>query len=146
MKKGTLIKTFLGSRETKEGQKYDTLSMIYRDENGVKKTLFYDRPEVDYYVLKDKDSPEATNPPMYIHKDKVDHYVTYSDNLYRDVAANTGATTYFNHIRFNYGARSYNMKNLLKSPLLYNADIDIEDQYIAKFYQEHEQQQYQLHK
>ena len=41
MKKGTLIKTFLGSRETKEGQKYDTLSMIYRDENGVKMPSFF---------------------------------------------------------------------------------------------------------
>lgn len=146
-KYGTLIKTYLGSRETEQGQKYDTLTLIYRDENGDKKTIYYDRPPVDYWVLKDKNSPEATNPPMYITVDKVTHYTTYSDNLYRDVATNTGATSYYNKIKFNYGPNSYNMKNLLKSPLLYGADVAIEDQYVAKFYQEFEPvPTYKLHK
>ena len=146
-KYGTLIKTYRGSRETDQGQKYDTLVLIYRDENGEKKTLYYDRPTVDYWVLKDKNSPEAVNPPMYISVDKVDHFTTYSDNLYRDIATNTGAMNYYNKIKFNYGANSYTMKNLFKSPLLYGADIDMEDQYVAKFYKEFQPNPgYKLHK
>ena len=66
---------------------------------------------------------------------------------YRDIATNTGAMNYYNKIKFNYGANSYTMKNLFKSPLLYGADIDMEDQYVAKFYKEFQPNPgYKLHK
>ena len=135
---GTLIKTFKGTRVTESGVKYNTLLLFYRDQNGEKKTLFYDRPLFDYYILKDKKSTEATNPPLYISLDKVDKLTTYYDNLYRDVAVHTGTLPFYDKVKLNYGQNSYNMNNLLKNPLLYEADIDLEDFYIAKFYREFE--------
>ena len=138
MKKGTLIKTFKGTRTSESGEKYNTLLLFYRDENGEKKTIFYDRPLFEYYILKDKNSLEATLPPLYIDIDKLEKHSTYFDNLYRDVAVNTGTLPFYDKVKFNYGPTSYNMNNLLKHPLLYGADIDLEDFYIAKFYREFE--------
>ena len=144
---GTLIKTYKGQRVSENGNKYDTLLMFYRDENGEKKTIFYDRPEMDYYIIKDKNAPEASHPPLYISLDKVDHFTTYSDNLFRDIAVNTGALSFYDKVKFQYGINSYNMKNLFKSPLIYGADVDLQDQYIAKFYREFEpSKSYKLHK
>jgi hypothetical protein len=146
---GTLIKTYLGSRISSTGDQYDTLLLIYRDSKGEKKTIFYDRPEVSYYTLKDRKSEDAVHPPMYEPISKLEKHTTYSDNLFRDIAINTGALSFYDRVRFNYGKReqSYNLENLFKSPLLYNADMDIQDQYIAKFYREHNQDQsYKLYK
>lgn len=133
---GTLIKTFKGTRTTETGLKYSTLLLFYRDENGKKKTIFYDRPTFDYYILKDKKSDEAINPPLYISLDKVEKHTTYYDNLFKDVAVNTGALPFYDKVKFNYGVSSYNMNNLLKHSLLYEADINLEDFYISKFYRE----------
>ena len=138
MKKGTLIKTFKGTRVSENGNKYNTLLIFYRDENGNKKTLFYDRPTYDYYILKDKNSFEATHPPLYIDINKLEKHTVYYDNLYRDIAENTGALSFYDKVKFNYGINSFNMNNLLKHPLLYNADMALEDFYIAKFYKEFE--------
>jgi len=144
---GTIIKTYKGSRKSVNGDKYDTVTIFYRDENGEKKTLFYDRPESTYYIIKDKNSDEAAHPPLYIDINKVEKFTTYSDNLYRDIAVNTGALQFYDRVKFSTGPNSYNMRNLFKSPLLYGADIDIQDQYIAKFYREYEpDSNYKLHK
>lgn len=144
---GTLIKTIKTTRKINDNLSYDDLLLFYRDENGEKKVIFYDRPLVDFYVLKDKSAPEATTPPLYIELDKVDHFSTFSDNLYRSVAEKTGAMAYYDRIRLNNGPNSYNMNNLFKSPLLYGADVDLEDQYIAKFYREFDPDpNYTLHK
>lgn len=146
MEKGTLIKTLKSQRTTSQGEKYDDLLLFYRDENGKKKTIFYDRPTCDFYVIKDKNSDEAKHPPLYIDKDKVEKHTVYSDNLYREIALATGRKDFFNNVRMN-GYSQYNFKNLFKSPEIYAADIDLEDQYIAKFYNEHESDVgYSLHK
>lgn len=144
---GTLIKTFKGQRTSETGVEYDTLLLFYRDENGDKKTLFYDRPEVEYYIIKDKNSPEASHPPLYIEADKVEKHTTYSDNLMRDIAKSTGALGFYDRVRFGSGVNSFEMKNLFKSPLLYEADMDISDVYIGKFYETHSPNPaYKLHK
>jgi DNA polymerase elongation subunit (family B) len=144
---GTLIKTFKGQRTSETGVEYDTLLLFYRDENGEKKTLFYDRPEVDYYIIKDKNSPEASHPPLYIEKDKVEKHTVYSDCLMRDIAKNTGALGFYDKVRFGSGVNSFEMKNLFKSPLLYEADMDISDAYIGRFYETHKPDPaYKLHK
>lgn len=144
---GTLIKTFKGKRVTEAGINYDTLLLFYRDENGEKQTIFYDRPEVEYYTIKDKNSEEASHPPLNIEMSKLEKHITYSDNLMRDIAVVTGTLPFYDKIRFNYGVNSYNMKNLFKSPLLYDADFNLEDQYISKFYKEYEpNKNYRLHK
>ncbi len=145
--KGTLIKTFKGQRTSETGVNYDTLLLFYRDENGEKKTLFYDRPEVDYYIIKDKNSPEASHPPLYIDVDKVEKHTTYSDSLMRDIAAKTGALSFYDKVRFSKGPNAFDMKNLFKSPLLYEADMDVSDVYIGKFYENHTPDpSYKLHK
>jgi|SRR5574344_691283 hypothetical protein len=102
---GTLIKSYLGQRTTQYGEVYDMLLMIYRDKDGNKKTMFYDRPEVSYYTLKDKQSEDAIHPPMYEPMDKLEKHTTYSDNLYRDIAVNTGALSFYDRVRMNYGKR-----------------------------------------
>lgn len=146
-KKGTLIKTYKGTRITANDAKYDTLMMVYRDENGIKQTIGYDRPTMDYFVLKDKESQEAINPPMYIESDKVQKYSSHSDMLFREIAIHTSALSFYDRVRASKGSNAYDMKNLFKSPLLYGADMDLEDQYIAKFYENFESDaNYKLHK
>ena len=92
---GTIIKTFQGKRTSASGAEYDVIIIWYRDENGVKRTICYDRPEVSYYLIKDKNSKEALHPPLYISKDLVEKHTTYSDLLYRDIAVNTGSLQYY---------------------------------------------------
>ena len=62
---GTLIKTFGGKRISANGDKYDVIVVWYRDENGKKQVIYYDRPKVPYYIIKDKTSREAKYPPLF---------------------------------------------------------------------------------
>jgi DNA polymerase elongation subunit (family B) len=144
---GTLIKVLLTKREVKKGLVYDSLLLIYRDENGEKKTQFIDRAEVPYYIIKDKESPEAFSPPMFIEKEKVQTEKTFSDLLYRELAVKTDSLYYFDRVVTTWGERSYNMKNLFKHNWLYDTDMDIADRYIAKFHEEFKpDENYKLHK
>lgn len=79
---GTLIKTFGGKRISANGDKYDVIVVWYRDENGKKQVIYYDRPKVPYYIIKDKTSIEAKYPPLYIDKNKVDRFESYSDSKF----------------------------------------------------------------
>jgi hypothetical protein len=121
--------------------------LIYRDENGVKKTLFYDRPEVSYYIIKDKESPEAIKPPMYIENYKVQEVKVYSDLLLRDIASKTNALGFYEAVATTKGIYSYDMHNIFKHPWIYGADMDLSDRYIAKFQNEYDPDpNYKLHK
>lgn len=137
-KVGTLIKTYSVKRELKPGFVVDSVILIYRDENGVKKTKFVDRAEVPYYVIKDKESYEAENPPLYIKRELVEEHHTYSDLLFREIAMKTEALPYYDRVRANYGPNSYAMNNLMKHKWLYDTDMNIEDRYVAKFHDEYE--------
>ena len=87
MKKvGTLIKVISARRRATDSVSYDSLIIIYRDENGEKKTKFIDRAEAPYYIIKDRSSYEATKPPMFIERSKVEKKVTYTDLFFREVA------------------------------------------------------------
>jgi hypothetical protein len=144
---GTLIKSFKGRRKSSSGAEYDTILLIYRDENGVKKTLFYDRPEVSYYIIKDKESPEAIKPPMYIENYKVQEVKVYSDLLLRDIASKTNALGFYEAVATTKGIYSYDMHNIFKHPWIYGADMDLSDRYIAKFQNEYDPDpNYKLHK
>jgi DNA polymerase elongation subunit (family B) len=146
-KVGTLIKVLTSKRKVKESVIYDSLLLIYRDENGEKKTQFIDRAEVPFYIIKDKQSNEALTPPMFIEKDKVERVVTYSDLLYREIAVKTDSLYYFDRVVTTWGMGSSNMKNLFKHNWLYDTDMDYADRYIAKFHDEFEPDiNYKLHK
>lgn len=135
---GTLIKAYSGSRKTKNGDYYDVVLLVYRDESGNKKTLFYDRPEVSYWLIKDKESAEASNPPMYIESKKVQEVRVYSDLLYRDVASKTNAISFYESVLSAKGPKARDMRNLFKHPWVYGADMDLCDRYIAKFQSEYD--------
>ena len=135
---GTIIKTYKGQRKGPNNSSYDFVLVTYRDENGEKKTKLYDRPEIDYYIIKDKNSDQAKNPPTYISKDKVDKINVYSDLLYKDIAIRTNTEDFYNRVRFLYGDRAYQMQNLCKHPWLYQVDMELSDRIIAKFYDEFE--------
>ena len=135
---GTIIKTYKGKRKGPNGEAYDYVLVTYVDENGVKKTKLYDRPKIDYYIIKDKNSDEATNPPTYISKDKVEKISVYSDLLYKDIAMRTHTETFYNRIRLLYGDNAYQMQNLRKHPWLYSVDMDLSDRCISMFYDEFE--------
>lgn len=144
---GTFIKSFRGERIGINGEKIDVILIWYRDENGVKQVKCYDRPTVDYYIIKDKNSHEAAFPPLYIQNDKVEKFTTYSDNLYRELALKTKAVPFYDKIKMSKGPDSFEMKNLHRHPWVYSSDMDIEDRYIAKFHEEYEPDiNYQLHK
>ena len=133
-KKGVLIKVFT----TKIDEKFDAILLFYRDEFGKKQTKFYNRAEVPFYIIKDKESKDAENPPMFIEKEKVEKNITYSDNLYREIAMKTGTMQYFDEILYRNGEHHYNMKNIFKHNYVYDSDMDIADRYIKYFHDEFE--------
>jgi len=144
---GTLIKVLTSKRKIRENVVYDSLLLIYRDENGKKQTQFIDRAEVPFYIIKDKQSPEAMSPPMFIEADKVEKVTTYSDILYRELAVKTDSLYYFDRVITTWGAGSSNMKNLFKHNWLYDTDMDFADRYIARFHEEFRpDENYKLHK
>jgi DNA polymerase elongation subunit (family B) len=146
-KKGTLIKVYPSKRKMVDGVEYDSVLLFYRDEHGVKKTKFIDRAEVPFYVIKDKDSSEASSPPMFIEKDKVDKIITWSDQLYKEVAVKTDSLSYYDRVLSTWGSNSRNMMNLFKHNHVYDADMDIADRYIMQFHEEFEPDiSYKLHK
>jgi DNA polymerase elongation subunit (family B) len=146
-KTGTLIKVLTSKRRIRENTEFDSLLIIYRDERGEKKTIFVDRAEAPYYIIKDKTSPEATMPQMFIEKDKVEKVTTYTDLLFRELAAKTDSLHYFDRVITTWGMGSSNMKNLFKHNWLYDTDMDYADRYMAKFHEEYEPDiNYKLHK
>ena len=146
-KKGYINQSVSIKRKMVDGVEYDSVLIFYRDEHGVKKTKFIDRAEVPFYVIKDKDSPEASSPPMFIEKDKVDKIVTWSDQLYKEVAVKTDSLYYYDRVLSTWGSNSRNMMNLFKHNHVYDADMDITDRYIMQFHEEYEPDiSYKLHK
>jgi DNA polymerase elongation subunit (family B) len=144
---GTLIKVIASKRKVRENVMYDSLLLIYRNEKGEKKTQFIDRAEVPYYLVKDKESPEAISPPMFIEKDKVEQFSTFSDLLYREIAVKTDSLYYFDRVVTTWGMGSSNMKSLFKHNWLYDTDMDYADRYVARFHEEYEPDiNYKLHK
>lgn len=147
--KATLIKIVPIRRKITTDTSYDSLLIWYRDANGVKRTKYIDRAKVPYYVLKDKESPEAFAPPMFIEKDKVEKHEVYSDMLYREIASKTGAMAFYDRVITSYPERKQvsNLKNLLKHNYIYDADMDISDRYIKYFNEEFDlDQDYKLRK
>lgn len=134
---GTLIKSYHDYRYFRDGFKTDIVVLIYVDGSGKKQKIVINRPKFDYYIIKDRSSPEAGNPPMYIGKDKVDKKTVFYDNLYHTVAEDTGAMDFYNRARFSGEKSDRQMRCLLKHNWLYNADQDIEDYCIGQFYQTH---------
>jgi DNA polymerase elongation subunit (family B) len=144
---GTLIKVLVSKRKINESLSYDSLLLIYRDENGKKQTQFIDRAEVPFYIIKDKQSPEGFTPQMFIEKDKVEKITTHTDQLYRELAIKTDSLYYFDRVMTTWGERSSNMKNLFKHNWLYDTDMDFADRYIAKFHEDFKpDENYKLHK
>jgi len=144
---GTLIKVITSKRKVRENVEYDSLLLIYRDENGKKQTKFIDRAEVPFYVIKDKEAPEAISPPMFIEKSKVEKVTTFSDLLFREIAVKTDSLYYFDRVVTSPGIRDSNLKNLFKHNWLYDADMDFADRYIAYFHEEFQPDiNYKLHK
>lgn len=143
----TLIKIMNGRRKGKNGGNYEYVLISYRDENGVKKTRFHERAKTHYYLLKDKNIPEAIHPPRFIEKDKVVKCEVFSDMLFRDIAQKTNSMGFYDQVTLTSGESSYDMRNLYKHPLVYDADMDISDRYISEFLLEYEvDKKYILHK
>ena len=146
---GTIIKVYHAKRDAANNtdKKYDTVILWYRDENGVKRVKYYDRPLVNYYILKDKESPEATHPPLYIEESKLEKITVPSDELFRDIAIRTNCLTYYDKIIQSKGYESEFLKNLHRHPWVYNSDTDLSDYIIKQFYKEYEPDpNYKLHK
>lgn len=148
MIKGTLIKTFDQKRRNQQNkQLYETIAVWWRDENGNKKCDVIDRPKSTYYILKDKNDPKVKHSPVYTELENVNKVEVYSDMLYRDIAERTKTTNFYDKVRIEKGDNSANeMKNLFRLPEIYNADQNIEDQYIAHFYRNHEKIALPIHK
>ena len=146
-KKGTLIKVVPIKRNIGDNLTVDSLLIFYRDEKGIKQTRFIDRATVPFYILKDKNSPEAEAPPMFIEREKVDQVLCYSDMLYREIALQTDSMQYYDRCVINGGNKSSNLKNLLKHNYIYNADMDVADRAIKELNEEFEtDESYKLHK
>lgn len=146
---GTIIKVYHATRDVKNNieKKYDTVIVWYRDENGIKKAKYYDRPLISYYIIKDKESEEAKYPPLYIEESKLEKITVHSDELFRDMAIRTNSLTYYDQIIQTKGLNSEFLKNLHRHPWVYNSDTDISDYIIREFYKEYQPDPgYKLHK
>ena len=67
--------------------------------------------------------------------------------LYREIALATDQLSYYDKVLASKGPQSYEMKNLFRHPLVYDADMDVQDRLIADFYNEFEpNKNYKLHK
>lgn len=135
---GSFIKTYHGTRYSANGQRFDYVYLWYYDKDNQKRCKFIYRPKFEYYVIKDKSSSIANNPTLFINKDLLEKREVYYDNLYYDVANQTEQRQKYDQLRLNYGDNSFYMKDMLTHPYLYNADQDIEDYIISKFYESHE--------
>lgn len=84
---------------------------------------------------------------MFIEREKVEKFITYSDNLYREIALKTDSMEYFDRCLGIGRNSNSNLKNLLKHNLVYDADMDVSDRYIKNFMEEFEPDvNYKLHK
>ena len=147
--KAMLIKTYREKYRSTDGKSlYEKLIIIYRNEHGKKFCKCVDRPKSTYYILKDKNDPEVAHSPAYVGIDKVNKIEIESDKLFRDIAERTGTIGFYDKVcrEENKDQYSSDMKNLFRLPEIYNADLDIEDQYIARFYREFELCNVPLHK
>lgn len=83
---------------------------------------------------------------MFIPRDKVEKHITYSDNLYREIALKTDSMAYYDRAISTRAAKS-NLKNLLKHNYIYDSDMDVTDRYVKNFMEEFEPDiNYKLHK
>ena len=94
-KKAMLIKSY----NTINNDGTNTIVMVYRDENGVKKRDFVPRAMAPYYLIKDKESPEAINQPMYINRDLVEKKEVYADSLLASIAVDINMGVYLDKCR-----------------------------------------------
>ncbi len=148
MEKGTLIKVLQRDTEVYNGVFFNSILQIYRDSNGEKKTIYTNRSKSTFYVVKDKNSPEATHPTGSMKLEKLVKHTVYTDHLFKEVAKEIGCTEYYdrcksgNPYQFKQAAR-----NMLRHPFLYGADLDICDEYTKQFHESFERDpSYKLHK
>lgn len=129
----------------------DVLFMIIKDdETNTSEIKMIQRPTIEFYTIKDPASAKPYN-EMFIDKNLVDtHVVEYSKrdseickylgiyDQYRDLKSN--ASKYYANTIDSKNARD-NLRNFMndyvyKSPLIYGADLDIEDFYKTRFMRE----------
>lgn len=90
---------------------------------------------------------EALTPPMFIERDKVEKHITYSDNLFREIALKTDSMEYYDRCLNGSRSAKSNLKNLLKHNYIYDSDMDVTDRYIKNFMEEFDPDVgYKLHK
>lgn len=124
---------FDGKKETILRQ-VDRLVLIYRNEDTKEKFFeVIDNPQLTYYLTKEDRLLE--NPVNYIPIDDVDPFVCSSTDVVKSVHYNLGLDDLFwNNIR----EKKFNNNNaILLNPNVHGADIDIEDFYIGKHYEEY---------
>ena len=54
---------------------------------------------------------EALTPPMFIERDKVEKHITYSDNLFREIALKTDSMEYYDRCLNGSRSAKSNLKN-----------------------------------
>lgn len=147
--KAMLIKTYHEKRRSNDGKSmFDTIQIYYRTEDGKKHCKCIHRPLYTYYLLKNKNDPAVKHSPIYIEKEYLNEINIPYDQLYLDIATRTDTLGYYDYIKLssNTGEYSSGMKNLFRLPEVYNADLDLEDFYIAKFYEQYQYTPLPLHK
>jgi len=129
-----LIKTVKSSDYLDDGTKVDVLIKILRNEENNEKfsEVIYD-PDFTYYV--NNEDEEIDRPVVYISKDKVHEVTTKSRDIVKSVAFEIGAEDYFFKCMKNKEFRM--AKEVLLDPNVHGADVDIEDYYISKHYQQY---------
>jgi DNA polymerase elongation subunit (family B) len=126
--KATIIKVFSTKNKSDDTE---SVVIVYRDADGNKNKFFVPRAMSPYYIIKDKESPEATHQPMFINEDKVEKKLVYRDSLLDSIAKDVGMYNYLDRCRLE--GKDYRAQNLFKHPWIYGADMDVSDYHISAF-------------
>lgn len=133
--KGTLVKVYNHDDET--------AVIVYRDENLQKKKIVKTNMMVDYYLLK-----QGNTPDIFVSQDKTVRFETQYNNIVNDIVKNLDvvdpifkqkAAAYMRLIDINYRGDERLKKNILRLPGIYGADEPLENRAIEWFYNNFEE-------
>jgi len=130
----------------------DALIMVIKDdETNSSEIKIIERPTIEFYTIKDPDSCKPYN-EMYIKKDLVDTHVVEFSKRDAEICKYLGIYDEYQNLKREANKRHFdfedskrardNFKNFMnekvyKSPLIYGADVGIEEYYRTKFMLEH---------
>jgi len=122
----------------------DVLFMVIKDSNNPYSSIkIIEKPTIEWYSVKDPNTVPPYN-EMYLDRNLVDTHVCEYSKREEDICKYLGILEEYKRLKKNqYNEengreifRNFMNENVYKSPLIYGADMDLEDFYKTKFIEE----------